>query len=119
MFHEYHEISASTNEICIYGYKNNKPSSVTIQHNCREWTTLLLEYRNLDNVIRGTFIINDDPTTLGEYSFQTPFLCYVGLYIGSRHDNTKFLTGAIHAIESYFRPGKETLIIENQMISGI
>ena len=70
-------------------------------------------------------MLNNDPTTREEFSFQRPWAYTSGLCIGSRSNDTKFLTGAIHAVESYFREGiaeelppeLKKLVIENQMIT--
>ena len=124
IFHQFHEISACTNEIRIDGYKDNKPSYIIIQHDCRIWTTIFIEYKITSSELLGSYIINNDPSTQGNFSFQKPILCKAGIYLGSRHNNTKFLNGAIHAIESYFVPQNENLspdlqelIIINQMIT--
>ena len=123
--HDFHEIAATTNEIRILGYQNGKPSFVTLQHNCREWTTLFIEYQPSSSGIQGTAMLNNDPTTREEFSFQMPLGFSHGVCIGSRSDGNKFLTGAIHAVESYFREGiteelppeLKKLVIENQMIT--
>ena len=86
IFHQYHEICASTNKICIYGYKDKIPDSIVIQHNCREWCTLFLEYQITTSHIEGTFMVNNDSTTTGDFILDKPQIDASGLYVGSRYD---------------------------------
>ena len=125
-FHQFHEIIVSTNEIRIYGWKNKQLAFTTIHHNCTAWTTLFLEYHTTTRKqgLQGSFIINNDQSTQKSFTFDHPLMCRSGIYIGARKNNTQFMDGAIHAIESYFRElGHEKLpqplkdlIIKNQMI---
>ena len=103
-FHQFHEISVSSNEIRIWGSKNNKVIFIPIQHDCRTWTTLFLEYHYspTTHLLQGSYIINNDEESQGDFAFQEPLFCRSGISIGGRSNNTQFLIGAIHAIECYF-----------------
>ena len=122
----FHEISVTGHEINIWGYRNNKPACETIQHNCRNWTTLFLDYTVSTNV-ELTYILDNDPHLQGHFAFQDPRACQAGVYIGGRHDNTRFLTGAIHAIELYYtrqvqKPipqSMKELVIKSQQIRSM
>ena len=122
----FHEITVSSTEIRIHGWKNKQMTFITILHNCKAWTTLFLEYHRIDNSLQGSYIINNNQSTEKSFSFDDPNYCRAGLYIGARKDNTQFMDGAIHAVESYFldlndeklpRPLRN-LIIKNQMIKA-
>ena len=123
-FHQYHEIIVSTTEIRIHGWKNKQKTFITIQHNCTAWTTLFLEYHKIDGGLQGSFIINNNQSTEKSFSFDDAVYCKTGLAIGARRDNTQFMDGAIHAIESDFLADNDeklprplrNLIIKNQMI---
>ena len=124
-FQNFHESTVSTNEIHIYGYKNKQMTFTTIHHNCSAWTTLFLEYHKSSGALQGSFIINNDQSTQKSFNFDEPMLCKSGLSIGGRKDDTRFMDGAIHAIESYFvkhdekiPPALKDLIIKNQMIKN-
>ena len=95
----------------IYGEKKmQNPHIIIIQHTCRDWTTLFIEYFNTEKQMYGNYIINDDENTSG-------------IFIGSRDNNTQFLTGAISGIEMYYTKYEEKelpnplkqLMIQNQM----
>ena len=123
-FHQYHEITVSTTDIRIHGWKNKQMTFITIHHNCSAWTTLFFEYHKINGKLQGSFIINTDQSTEKSFSFDDTSLCSSGLSIGARRDNTQFMDGAIHAIESNFLEHDEklprplrNLIIKNQMIN--
>ena len=58
-----HEISVTATEINISGYLENKPIQIPIQHNCRNWTTLFLDYTTDESVSISefTYILDNDP----------------------------------------------------------
>ena len=72
----------------------------------------------------GNYIINDDAKTKGTFTFDQTGKHTSGIFVGSRVNNTQFLTGAISRIEMYYTIRKEKelpnplkqLIIQNQMV---
>ena len=105
---QFHEISVTANEINIWGYRDGQPARETIQHNCRNWTTLFLDYVVSAN-IELTYILDNDPKMQGSFAFQHPQACLSHVYVGGRRDGTRFLTGAIHAIELYHTQAREPI----------
>ena len=116
-FHQFHEISATRDEIRIWGCKNKQPTFTSIKHDCRGWTTLFIEYKVSPSELKGTYNIDG---TQGEFTFDRPYVCRSGTFIGGRSDGTKFLTGAIHAIERYSMESKQDLpyILKDLIIKG-
>ena len=122
---QFHEISVTSNGIDIYGYLQNKLTHVPIQHNCRNWTTLFLDYttHEPDSTSEFTYILNNDPKMQGNFTFQCPRASQPGVYVGSRKDGTKPFVGSVHALEMYNtqipKPIPQTLkrlIIKTQQI---
>ena len=117
-------VSASKEEIRIHGCVNGDKDYITIKHNTEMWTTLFIEWTELDGN-RGTFDINNGdqkgsftskPTT----EFYPPYV-----YIGGRSDNTHYFNGYLSAVEwcsflqskdEAFPAALKNLIIENQYI---
>ena len=100
---QFHEISVTSTEISISGYFENKLIHVPIQHNCRNWTTLFLDYttHELDSTSKFTYILDNDPKMQGSFNFQCPRASQPGVYIGGRKDGTKPFVGSVHALEIY------------------
>ena len=122
-----HEISVTATEINISGYLQNKPIQIPIQHNCRNWTTLFLDYTTDESVGTSefTYILDNDPKMQGSFTFQLPRAAQPGVYIGSRKDGTKAFVGSVHGLEIYYtkrsKPIPQTLkelIIKTQQISS-
>ena len=99
----FHEISVTTSEINIRGYMQNKPSQHTIQHDCRNWTTLFLDYTIHESAhsIEFTYILDNDPSMQGSFTFQSPIASLSGGNVGGRKDGTKVFSGALHGLEFY------------------
>ena len=121
-FHQFHEISATSNEIRIWGYRNRQSTYTPIKHDCHRWTTLFLEYKVSTSALNGTYIIDG---AQGDFTFDITNVCGSVTFIGGRSDGTKFLNGAIHAIECYSVESKQELpytlrdlIIESQKIDN-
>ena len=122
----FNEISATSTEILIRGAQDGKSVYVSIQHSCREWTTLFIEWITTPDKIHGSYIINNDIKLFGTFTFDTFWVCRIGIDVGGRDDNTHFLTGAISALEIYSSLGDynrgglpqalKDLMIKNQMI---
>ena len=122
---QFHEISVSATEIVISGYLQNKPTEIPIQHNCRNWTTLFLDYTTHESVLTSefTYILDNDPKMQGSFTLQRPRIVTPGAYIGARKDGTKAFVGSLHGIELYStqspQPIPQTLkelIIKTQQI---
>ena len=124
-FREFHEISVTQTEINISGYLENKPIKIPIQHNCRNWTTLFLDYTTHESVSTSefTYILDNDPRMQGSFTLQRPRVYTLGAYIGGRKDGTNAFAGSLHGIELYYtkspQPIPQTLkelIIKAQQI---
>ena len=65
----FQEISATSTEIKIWDVnEDGKPMYVTIQHNTRDWTTLFVDWTvHTDLRKHCSYIINNDPTTIGSF----------------------------------------------------
>ena len=128
IFKQYHELSVSHQEIIFRGLMNDKVVQHTVQHNCREWTTLFLDYtNNSKNNVEYTYILNNDPKMQGSFTLQKPIGESNNYYVGGRKDGTRNLSGAIHAIDIYENEGnpkpipeilKQT-IVKNQMYGTV
>ena len=124
----FNEISVSSTEIQIRGEKAGKSIYLPIQHNCREWTTLFIEWITTPDKINGSYIINNDITSSGTFTFDRFWLCTTAIHVGGRADNTRFLSGVISAIEIYYSPefnhieeipqGLRNLVTKNQMVES-
>ena len=124
-FKQFHEISVSHQEIIFRGYMNDKATQHTVQHNCRESTTLFLDYTQtgLKSNVEYTYILNNDPKMQGSFTFQAPHRQMATSTVGGREDGTRFLSGGIHAIEMYGNPNipkpipesLKQLIVKSQM----
>ena len=124
-FKTFQEISVSPTEIKIYGYVKDELSYHTIQNNCQNWTTLFIDYTNDEsgNNMKFTYILNNDPSKQGNFTFQCPKFMKSGGTIGGRKDGTRPFSGEIHGLEVYFNEtpksiphSLKTLIIENQKV---
>ena len=121
----FHEISVSANEINVYGYMHDTVFRALILHNCREWTTLFIEYTNHDGIYNTefTYTIDGNEATEGSFIFQRSMAARSGGEIGGRKDGTKSFVGAIHALETYFTDSPKLipkqvkqLVIKKQLI---
>ena len=76
---------------------------IPIQHNCRNWTTLFLDYTSHDlaNTAEFTYILDNDPMMQGSFTLQCPKMTLGRTYIGARKDGTKAFAGALHGLEIY------------------
>ena len=124
-FKEFHEISVTQTEINISGYLQYKLVKIPIQHNCRNWTTLFLDYTTHESVLTSefTYILDNDPKMQGSFTLQRPRIVTPGAYIGARKDGTKAFAGSLHGIELHStqspQPIPQTLkelIIKTQQI---
>ena len=66
----FNEISASNTEIYIWGRKEGKTTHTVIQHKCREWTTLFVEWYNTKSHMYGNYNINDEEKSKGAFTFD-------------------------------------------------
>ena len=72
------------------------------------------------------YVINNDATTIGSYIFSDLGAHNTGFSIGARYNDTKFMTGAISALDVYCKyqctksiPSVlRQLIIKNQLIKN-
>ena len=117
-------VSASKNEIHIHGCVNGDKDYVTIKHNTEIWTTLFVEWTEVDGN-RGTFDINNGEQKGSFTSKPSTVVLPPCVYIGGRSDNTHYFDGYISAVEwcSFveskdvpFPDAMKNLIIENQYI---
>ena len=126
----FREISATSTEIHIWGASidGKDLSYVPVQHMTREWTTVFVEWFISPHKNQGLYIINDNETR-GVFTCQKKqgWLTPEFISIGCRSDQSRFLTGAISALEIYSNVHTEeatlpeTLrqrIIRNQLIKS-
>lgn len=94
-----------------------------IQHSCKEWTTLFIEYNSDTKLSHFTYDVNG---IMG--SFTCPSIhggTWSGFHLGCRWDGTDYLDGEIASVETYENedtaaPLPDTLkniVINNQTIS--
>ena len=124
----FQEISASSTEIRIWGGNSDSmPIYVLVQHDTRDWTTLFVDWTfHTDYRLHCNYIINNDPATIASYEFSDSGVHNTGFSIGGRYNDTKFMTGAISAIDVYCNwqctkpipSSLRHLIISNQMVSS-
>ena len=85
--------------------KNEKSAIFSIDHDCREWTTLFVEWNtNVErNEITFHYIIRNDKKT-ESFSFNTFWMRPHFVVIGDRDDSSlhKPFNGQVRAIEFYF-----------------
>ena len=121
------EISVMSTEIDIILYNANKKTrkSVQIQHDCREWTTLFLEYiPGIPTQFR--YIINNDLSEKFTFPLQyTPV--YEPMSLGSRRaEPFQYFQGDISSLEMYTNTTTKAgqrlpealreLVIKNQLL---
>ena len=95
-------VSASSKEVRIWGVKNKKLPYLSIPHETKrsEWTTLLVEWSNINNN-QGAYILNNKKES-GNFTCQdVAFMVSATLSIGGKIDETYLLKGAISALEIY------------------
>ena len=120
----FHEIFATSTEIGILGMETGKTKRFIIQHSCRNWTTLFVEYAAGTYQTQGRYIINNDQKLTGDFTFDSIGDMDSGFSVGGRYDNTRFLQGEIASIEMYHVKAKKDtppdclkdLVIKNQLI---
>ena len=124
---QFYEISVTSTEIVISGYLQDKSKQIPIQHNCRNWTTLFLDYTSHDlaNTAEFTYILDNDPMMQGSFTLQCPKMTLGRTYIGARKDGTKAFAGALHGLEIYHTQSPKPipqalkdLIIKTQQIKN-
>ena len=89
------------------GQKDAKSTHVIIHHMCSDWTTLFVEWFSTEKQMYGNYIIDDDDKTKGTFTFDQTGVHTSGIFVGSRVNNTQFLTGAISGIKMYYTRRKE------------
>ena len=117
-------VSASKGEIRIHGCVNGDKDYVSIKRNTEIWTTLFVEWTEVDGN-HGRYDINNGELKGGFTSKLASVVLPPSVYIGGRSDNTHFFNGEISAVEwcsllesrnAPFPDTMKTLIIENQYI---
>ena len=100
------ELLVSKSKISICGVKNEKSTSFSIDHDCRDWTTLFLEWNvnKVQNESTFHYIINNDKQLTGSFSFDTFWTTKNFIAIGDRDDDSLYkpFNGQVRAIEFYF-----------------
>ena len=100
------ELLVSKSKISICGVENEKPASFSIDHDCRDWTTLFVEWNvnTVQNKSTFHYIINNDKKLTGSFSFDTFWITTDFIAIGDRDDDSLYkpFNGQVRAIEFYF-----------------
>ena len=84
------ELLVNKSKISICGVKNEKSATFSIDHDCRDWTTLFVEW-NVDGKLNETscrYIINNDKKLTGHFSFDTYWMRSNFIAIGDRNDSS-------------------------------
>ena len=128
----YNEISVSASKISINGFnKDRHPVCVSIQHDCRQWSTLYIDwFEENRNTISGSFLVNNNVTSSRTFNFQRDDTRANFIDVGCRGEvSNRPFTGRVSALELYRtlgqQRGKSTpptalkdLIINNQLIKN-
>ena len=124
-FFELHEITVTSSEITVWGYRSKKLTREIIQHDNRKWTTLFLDYTVSDTDYEFTYMLDNDHKLQGNFAFENGGVFEEGFQVGGRSDGTHFLTGAIHALELYYTPvnkpipqSLKQLLIKGQLVQN-
>jgi hypothetical protein len=105
---DYHAnvLLVNKSKISICGVKNEESATFSIDHDCREWTTLFVEWNVNEEQNETTFhyIINNDKKLTGSFSFNTFWMRPHFIVTGDRDDGSlhKPFNGQVRAIEFYF-----------------
>ena len=103
--HPPNELLVSKSKILICGVKSEKSANFSIDHDCREWTTLFVEWNINQNREKTScrYIINNDIKLTGYFSFDTYWIHADFIAIGIRKDGSLLsFNGGMRAIEFYF-----------------
>jgi hypothetical protein len=93
--HDYCEIRVSSKEIYLDLHKAVK----TIEHPCKEWTTLFVECNSDSTTTYFKYNVNG---VTGSFTGPSTKLFLTGsIALGSRYDDTYFLNGQVSALEFY------------------
>ena len=114
----YCEIRVAANEIVIHAHTVTE----IIQHSCKSWTTLFIEYNTDDEDTHYTYNVNG---IIGSFIAPVRDETWEGFALGSRWDGTYFLNGQIASLEMYWTMGTSATfpepvkraVIKNQNIS--
>ena len=97
------EINVTTNEIFVCGYAKNKPIQIPIMHNCRNWTTLFLQYTiTPSKEMHFEYMLDADIDQKGQFSLHASRGAKPSMILGAREDHTQYFSGKIHALDIYF-----------------
>jgi len=100
------ELLVSKSKISICGVKNEKPATFSIDHDCRDWTTLFVEWNvnKVQNESTFHYIINNDKQLTGSFSFDTFWTTTDFIAVGDRDGDSLYkpFNGQVRAIEFYF-----------------
>ena len=73
----FNEISVDASSIFIIGFDNDKHQvNIPVQHNCRKWTTLYVEWSvDEDCNLYGSYIVDNDRKVSNIFNFKLGFVC--------------------------------------------
>lgn len=114
-----YEIKVSATEIIIQTRSND--TKKIIQHPCKEWTTLFIEYNSDDHLSHYTYDVNG---TIGSFTSPSLEREHTGFHLGCRWDETCHLDGQIASVETYVNENTaaplpdtvKNIVINNQRI---
>ena len=95
-----------------------------IQHSCKKWTTLFVEYNSDGELSHFTYDVNG---IIGSFTAPSQTVETLGFHLGCRFDETCYLDGQIASVETYDKSGTsaplpdtlKSLVIENQKVFDI
>ena len=102
----YNEILFSASAITINGLnKDTKLVNVSIQHDCRQWSTLFVNWfaEEKSTTISGSFMVNNDETSSGTFNFRRDVMRAKFIDLGCRGDVNNYpFIGSVSALELYY-----------------
>lgn len=115
---DYCEIRVTATEIILHLHSDDE----IVQHSCEHWTTLFIECNSDETTTYFKYDVNG---VTGSYTRPSMKLFLTeSVAIGSRYDDTHFLSGQVSALEFYQtnQPSEvpeelKRIVIENQRIS--
>jgi len=92
-----------------------------IQHACRKWTTLFVEYNSDAHLSHFTYDVNG---TIGSFTSPSMAMGVYGFHLGCRWNGTNYLDGEIASVETYAKSGTsaplpdtlKSIVMHNQKV---
>lgn len=124
----FHEISASSTEIFLWGPKGDDLEKICIKHDCSNWTTLFIQWHTSNEETLGTYHVRSGAGVglEGKFLFDKFWSTTTGVNVGAQTESKRFFSGLLSAMELYFSPtltrskilsaALRELVVKNQLI---